>query len=87
MCLGSIADKLQQRLYHTVGEFESDVQLVFTQSAASNQVRDALIKTLQKTHRIGRFHHFDLLVQRGFDERLNYTLKCYGLLCSFAGEC
>uniref|UniRef100_A0A3Q3VKM5 SP110 nuclear body protein, tandem duplicate 1 n=1 Tax=Mola mola TaxID=94237 RepID=A0A3Q3VKM5_MOLML len=66
MWLGSIADKFQQQLYQTVGEFVSDVQLIFTNSAAYNQVRNSISKNLRKTCRIRRFHHFYLLVQRDF---------------------
>ncbi|XP_073351380.1 uncharacterized protein [Pagrus major] len=37
MWLGSVADKLQKQLYQTVGEFVSDVQLVFTNCASYNR--------------------------------------------------
>ncbi|XP_070779559.1 nuclear body protein SP140-like protein isoform X2 [Enoplosus armatus] len=37
MWLGNIADKLQQQLYRTVGEFVSDVQLIFTNCASYNR--------------------------------------------------
>uniref|UniRef100_A0A671WMG1 SP110 nuclear antigen, tandem duplicate 3 n=1 Tax=Sparus aurata TaxID=8175 RepID=A0A671WMG1_SPAAU len=40
MWLGSVADKLQKHLYQTVGEFVSDVQLVFTNCASYNRVRN-----------------------------------------------
>ncbi|XP_074511437.1 nuclear body protein SP140-like protein isoform X2 [Sebastes fasciatus] len=37
MWLGNIADKLQDELYKTVGEFVSDVQLIFTNCASYNR--------------------------------------------------
>ncbi|XP_036943830.1 nuclear body protein SP140-like protein [Acanthopagrus latus] len=37
MWLGSVAAKLQKQLYQTVGEFVSDVQLIFTNCASYNQ--------------------------------------------------
>lgn len=37
MWLGNIADKLQKQLYQTVGEFVSDVQLIFTNCASYNR--------------------------------------------------
>ncbi|XP_037647792.1 nuclear body protein SP140-like isoform X3 [Sebastes umbrosus] len=37
MWLGNIADKLQEQLYKTVGEFVSDVQLIFTNCASYNR--------------------------------------------------
>ncbi|XP_074511424.1 uncharacterized protein LOC141780193 isoform X1 [Sebastes fasciatus] len=37
MWLGNIADKLQEQLYKTVGEFVSDVQLIFTNCASFNR--------------------------------------------------
>ncbi len=44
MWLGCVADKLQKQLYKTVGEFVSDVQLIFSNCASYNQVRnDAII--------------------------------------------
>nr|XP_046271228.1 nuclear body protein SP140-like protein isoform X2 [Scatophagus argus] len=39
--LGSVADKLQKQLYQTVGEFVSDVQLIFTNCASYNRVRNS----------------------------------------------
>ncbi len=44
MWLGNIADKLERQLYQTVGEFVSDVQLIFTNCATYNQVRDSIIE-------------------------------------------
>lgn len=37
MWLGNVADKLQEQLYKTVGEFVSDVQLIFTNCASYNR--------------------------------------------------
>ncbi|XP_068575028.1 nuclear body protein SP140-like protein isoform X1 [Cebidichthys violaceus] len=37
MWLGHIADKLQKKLYRTVGEFVTDVQLIFSNCASYNQ--------------------------------------------------
>nr|XP_033499732.1 nuclear body protein SP140-like protein isoform X4 [Epinephelus lanceolatus] len=37
MWLGKVADKLQEQLYQTVGEFVSDVQLIFTNCATYNR--------------------------------------------------
>ncbi|XP_049416672.1 nuclear body protein SP140-like protein isoform X11 [Epinephelus fuscoguttatus] len=37
MWLGEVADKLQEQLYQTVGEFVSDIQLIFTNCAAYNR--------------------------------------------------
>ncbi|XP_018523280.1 nuclear body protein SP140-like protein isoform X2 [Lates calcarifer] len=37
MWLGNIADKLQEKEYQTVGQFVSDVQLIFTNCASYNQ--------------------------------------------------
>ncbi|GLD60517.1 nuclear body protein SP140-like protein isoform X1 [Lates japonicus] len=37
MWLGNIADKLQEKEYQTVGEFVSDVQLIFTNCASYNR--------------------------------------------------
>ncbi|XP_078125552.1 uncharacterized protein sp100.1 isoform X2 [Sander vitreus] len=37
MWLGNVADKLQKQLYQTVGEFVSDVQLIFTNCASYNR--------------------------------------------------
>ncbi|XP_070836772.1 nuclear body protein SP140-like protein [Chaetodon trifascialis] len=37
MWLGSVADKLQNQLYETVGEFVSDIQLIFTNCASYNR--------------------------------------------------
>lgn len=44
MWLGNVADKLQRQLYQTVGEFVSDVQLIFTNCATYNRVRDSVIE-------------------------------------------
>ncbi|XP_073349917.1 uncharacterized protein [Pagrus major] len=43
MWLGSVADKLQKQLYQTVGEFVSDVQLVFTNCASYNRENAELL--------------------------------------------
>lgn len=40
--LGVIAEKLQFQLYETVGQFVSDVELVFADSASPHQVRKLL---------------------------------------------
>ncbi|XP_032392994.1 nuclear body protein SP140-like protein isoform X5 [Etheostoma spectabile] len=37
MWLGNVADKLQKRLYQTVGEFVSDIRLIFTNCASYNR--------------------------------------------------
>ncbi|XP_028455894.1 nuclear body protein SP140-like protein isoform X1 [Perca flavescens] len=37
MWLGKVADKLQKQLYQTVGEFVSDIQLIFTNCATYNR--------------------------------------------------
>lgn len=37
MWLGNVADKLQEQLYKTVGEFVSDVQLIFTNCTSYNR--------------------------------------------------
>ncbi|XP_039681154.1 nuclear body protein SP140-like protein isoform X4 [Perca fluviatilis] len=37
MWLGNVADKLQKQLYQTVGEFVSDIQLIFTNCATYNR--------------------------------------------------
>ncbi|KAM9346464.1 uncharacterized protein ABDE67_013070 [Symphorus nematophorus] len=37
MWLGEVADRLQKQLYQTVGEFVSDVQLIFTNCASYNR--------------------------------------------------
>ncbi|XP_030263681.1 nuclear body protein SP140-like protein isoform X2 [Sparus aurata] len=45
MWLGSVADKLQKQLYQTVGEFVSDVQLVFTNCASYNREDAEILAT------------------------------------------
>ncbi|XP_035510583.1 nuclear body protein SP140-like protein [Morone saxatilis] len=37
MWLGKVADKLQKKLYQTVGQFVSDIQLIFTNCASYNR--------------------------------------------------
>lgn len=39
MWLGNVADKLENQVYKTVGEFVSDVELIFTNCASYNRVR------------------------------------------------
>lgn len=39
MWLEKVADKLQEKEYNTVGEFVSDIQLIFTNCASYNHVR------------------------------------------------
>ena len=41
MWLNNVVGKLQKKLYQTVGEFVSDVQLIFSNCASYNQVRNA----------------------------------------------
>lgn len=48
MWLGSIADKLQQQLYQTVGQFVSDVELIFANFTSYNRVRNSIIKKRKK---------------------------------------
>ncbi|KAG7239463.1 hypothetical protein INR49_028934, partial [Caranx melampygus] len=45
MWLDKVADKLQEKEYNTVGEFVSDMQLIFTNCASYNHVSQLLWKT------------------------------------------
>lgn len=66
MWLGNIADKLQQQLYQTVGGFVSDVQLIFSNSASYNRVRNSSVNALEMTCRLRSFH----VVRQGFHQHL-----------------
>ena len=57
MWLNNVAGKLQKKLYQTVGEFVSDVQLIFSNSALYNQVRNSVFHKLYMNCRVGSFHH------------------------------
>ncbi|XP_041813393.1 nuclear body protein SP140-like protein [Chelmon rostratus] len=43
MWLHNVADKLQRQLYQTVGEFASDIQLIFTNCASYNRERHEIL--------------------------------------------
>lgn len=52
MWLGSVADKLQNQLYQTVGEFVSDIQLIFTNCASYNRDNAEILTTGNKLKEI-----------------------------------
>ncbi|XP_076609359.1 uncharacterized protein LOC143334438 isoform X2 [Chaetodon auriga] len=52
MWLGSVADKLQDQLYQTVGEFVSDIQLIFTNCASYNRENAEILTTGNKLKEI-----------------------------------
>lgn len=69
MWLAKIAEKLQQQLYQTVGEFVSDVQLVFTNCASYNRVRNGVVKNLSMTRGARSFHNFHMWYDQVFINR------------------
>lgn len=71
MWLGEVADKLQEQLYQTVGEFVSDVQLIFTNCAVYNRVsnkKEPHTVSLQKVWTIP-------LKKGGFHQQLSTCFK------------